>query len=194
MCIRPLLGPLQRAPTLHTHVSSQVFVLRFCKSIHMGSSTRARMVRCRSSLVTAATISRLFAVHYPQFEFCWRSFVCSTKALCHCQIVKSPNVSFPNASFNNVVVLIGVFFKRTQNLIVQHCSADASIFSKYSAAYYLAIHECSASYALFFFFLHVDCCTHLLLHFRAFYQLRKFFLLSLRSQSFAVGVRQHAFK
>ncbi len=52
----------------------------------------------------------------------------STKALCHCWITKLPDVSFPNASFNNTVVSLGVFFKRTQHFIAPCCSADTSIF------------------------------------------------------------------
>ncbi len=52
----------------------------------------------------------------------------STKALCHCQIVKSHNVSFPNAFFNNAVAPLDIFFERTQNLMAQRSSLDTSIF------------------------------------------------------------------
>ncbi len=107
----------------------------------------------------------------------------STKALCHHRIVESLNVSFPNASFNTVIVSLGIFFKRIQNLIIQHCSTDTSIFSEYSVTHCLAIHKCSASYAHFFFFLHVDCCTHLPLSSSAFYRPRKSFFPFLRTQN-----------
>ncbi len=67
----------------------------------------------------------------------------STNALCHCQIVESPNVSFPNVSFNNAILSVGVFFKHTQNLITQYYSTDIRIFSEYSGTRSLAIYECS---------------------------------------------------
>ncbi len=145
------------------------------------ASARARMVRCRSSSITLAMVLMLVAITSvcgappPQFEFCCLSSIYKD----FMPPPNSANVFFPNASFNNVVVSLGVFFKRTQNLIAQHCSADTYMFPKYSVTHCLAIHECSVSYARFFFFLHVDCCTHLLLHSCAFYRPRKsFFPLS----------------
>ncbi len=105
----------------------------------------------------------------------------STKAVCHHRRVESPNVSFPNASFNNAVVSPGIFFKLTQNLITQRCSTDTSIFSDYSATHCLAIHKCSASYTLFLFFLHINCCTHLFICSHAYYWPRKSFFLSPRT-------------
>ncbi len=89
---------------------------------------------------------------------------------------ESPSVFFPNSIYNNAFLLLGVFFMNTQNLITQHCSADASIFTEYLVTHCLEIHKCSVSYTRFFFFLQIDCCSHLLLHSRAFYRLRKSFL------------------
>ncbi len=86
------------------------------------------------------------------FKFCGLSSI--YKGLCHRQIVELPNVSFSNASFNNVVVSLGFFFNRTQNLIMEHCFADTSIFSKYFVTHCLVIHECSTLYAHFFLFSH----------------------------------------
>ncbi len=63
-------------------------------------------------------------------------------------VIRTPVQKFVQTqrkSFNNAVVSLGIFFKRTQTLIVQNYSADTSIFSKYSATQCLAIHECSAS-------------------------------------------------
>ncbi len=141
------------------------------------------MVRCWSSSITAVMVLMLVAVttiHDAPPQGSNSNDSCLfTKALYNCQIVESPNVSFPNASFNNVVVSFIVFFKHTHNLTVQHCSADTSIFSKHSVTHCLAIHECSSLYARLFFFLHVDCFTHLLLRSHVFYQPRKsFFPLS----------------
>ncbi len=106
------------------------------------------------------------------FEFCWLSSI--YKGFMSPRIVESCKVSFQNDSFNITVVSLSIFFKHTKNLIAQH-SIDTSIFSEYSATHYRAIHECSASYARFFFFLRVNCCEHLLLHSHAFYRQRKSF-------------------
>ncbi len=99
----------------------------------------------------------------------------------------------PKCLLYNTFVSLGIFFKHTQNLIAQCYSPDTSIFHEYSVTHCLAIHECSVSYASFFFILHVYYCIHLLLHSRAFYQLRKSVSLFPHPQSYAIGVRQYAF-
>ncbi len=120
----------------------------------------------------------------------------STKAICHCQIVESPNISFPNATIINAVVSLCVFLKSTQNLIAQHCSTDTSIFSEYSATHCLAIHACSALYARFFFFLHIDCCAvHICSYILVYFISRTIvFSLSPHAQSLAIRMCKHAFR
>ncbi len=179
MHVRPLLCSPMEKQQKKPYEKTTLLVIRYRLIIStlcffFGYPLLARMVKCRSSSIKAATILMLVTVTTVR-----RTLPCSsnsadsrpsTTALCHCWIVKSSYISFPNASFNNVVVSLGVFFMRTQNLIAQRCSVDTSIFSKYSATHCLAIHECSASYDRFLFFLRVDCCTHLLLHSRTFYR------------------------
>ncbi len=140
-----------------------LFVIR-CRNYlrsrcHMGCAgpqQRTRMIRCWSSKMTTVTVLMLVPVTtvHSTLLRCSNSTNSrtSTKVLYNCRIVESFNISFPNASFNNAVVSLGVFFKHTQNLIAQHCSPDTSIFSKYSVTHCLMIHECSASYVRFFSF------------------------------------------
>ncbi len=140
-------------------------------------------------------LSQLFAAHNPTVRIRWLSSIYSTKALCHHRIVESPNISFQNTSFNNAVVSLGIFFKHTQNLIAQRCYTDISIFSEYSAIHCLAIYECSASYTNLLFL-----SSRQLLYtspptFSCVWLAEKIaFSLSPCAQSFAVGVRQHAFR
>ncbi len=155
------------------------------------------MVRRWSSSITAATVLMLVAVttvlDAPPRSLNSADSHLSTKASCNCRIIESPNVSFPNASFNNAVVSLSVFFKHTQNLIAQRCSTDTSIFSEYSVTHCLAIHECFESYACFFFFTltAVHICSYILGRFID----RKncFFPLSART-IVCCGVCQHAFR
>ncbi len=157
-------------------------VIIFAPRVFFGYPLLARTIRCWSFSITLATVLMLVTVTtVPSVPPCDLNFDShpSIKALCHHQIVESPNFTFPNAFFNNVVVSLSVFFKCTQNLITLCCSADTSIFFKYSASHCLAIQKCSMSYARFFFFLHINYCTHLLIRSRAFYRLRKSFFPSL---------------
>ncbi len=181
MCKTTFGTPTESTRTTHVRFkpSSCVKILRIDSHGMCRASTRAWMVRCQTSLKAAAKVWTLVTVTTvggtPPRGSNSAASRPPTKALCHHRIIKSLNVSFPNVCFNNAVVLLGVFFKSTQNLITQHCSTDTSSFSKYSATHCLSIHECSASYARFFFFLRVHCCTHLLLRSRAFYPTRKLF-------------------
>ncbi len=62
-----------------------------------------------------------------QFKFCWLSFV--YKGFMPLPNRESHDVSFLNASFNNAVVSLCVFFKHTQNYwSARHCSTGKSIF------------------------------------------------------------------
>ncbi len=152
---------------------------------------RARMVKCQSSPIMTAMALMLMAVTtIRSTQPCGSNSTDShpsTKALCHHRIVESSNVSFPNASFNNVVISLG------ENLITQHYPADTSIFSEYSAMHCLTIHECSASTLAFFL------SSRRLLYtsapmFSCILSAKKIVFLSARAQSFAVGVHQHAFR
>ncbi len=145
MCVRPLSGPLRRAPT-HFKPSSCVKILRIDSRGICRALARAWMVRCQSSSITAATVLMLVTIttvySAPSCGLNSADSHPCTKALCLRRIVESRYVSFPNASVNNVIVSLGLFFTFTQNLIEHRCSADTSIFSEYSATHCLVIHEC----------------------------------------------------
>ncbi len=164
--------------TTHRFKPSSCFKILQIDSHRMcRASARARAVKCQSSSITSAMVLMLVTIttvhSAPPRSLNSADSRPSTKALCHHRIIESPNVSFPNASFNNAVVSLGIFLKRTQNLIAQRCSSNTSIFSEYSATHCLVIHEYSVSYPRFFFFFRVYCCTDLLLHSRVFYYPRK---------------------
>ncbi len=118
--------------------------------------------------MTAATVLMLVAVitvhstRGSNFADCRLS----TKALCHHQFVESLNVFFPNASFNNAVVSLDIFFKSTQNLNAQRFRRHIHFFQIFSDT--LAMHECSVLYALFFFPFFsstaVHICSYILVH------------------------------
>ncbi len=126
----------------------------FALSVFFGYPLLAWLVRCWSFLITATMVLMLVAVTTvhgaPPRGSNSADSRPSTKALCHHRIIESPNVSFPNPYFNNMVVSLGIFFKCIQNLITQRCSPDPSIFSEYSVTHCRVIHKCSASYACFF--------------------------------------------
>ncbi len=126
------------------------------------------MARCRSSSITAATVLMLVAVttvcgaplhnlnsadsHQSTNSVDSRP---STKALCHHRIVELPKVSFPNTSFNNAVVSLGVFLKHTKSdhtaLFCRHIhfsqifsdilSGDTRVFCAVHSLFFLSSHQ-----------------------------------------------------
>ncbi len=84
------------------------------------ASARARTVRCGSSLITVAVILMLVAIttvhSAPSRSLNSADSRPSTKALCHCRIIESPNISFPNDSFNHVVVSNSIFSLSTYKI------------------------------------------------------------------------------
>ncbi len=171
MCAKSLLGSLTESNhTIHMHFkpSSCVQILRIDSHGMCMASARAQIVRCQTSSITVGMVLMLVTIttvrSAPPCSSNSTDSRLFIKTLCHCWIVESCNVSFSNASFNNTVVSLSIFFKRTQNLIIQRRSADTSIFSKYSATHCVAIHECSALYTRFFFFMlsAVNICSYVL--------------------------------
>ncbi len=151
-CVKPLLWPRRRNSNKkllkkQVYSSSVIDSIIFAVGVFFSYPLLAWTVRCWSSSITEVMVLQLFATHLPAVRIL---LILVHLALCHCQIVESPNISFLNASFINTVVSLGVFFRRTQNLIMKCCSTNTSIFSEYSVIHCPAIYEYSALYAHFF--------------------------------------------
>ncbi len=118
----------------------------------------------------------------------------STKALCHYQIVESPNISFPNPSFNNTVISLGIFFRHSQNLIAQCCSIGISMFpniQRHTIWQYTSVLPGTLAFFSFSVSAALHICSYILM---CLISRVNCFSLSPCAQSFTIGVCQHAFR